>query len=197
MISSIKKAIKGFSLVETLIAVLLLSTAIAGPLTIASKSLLSAIVAKNQIAAFFLAQDAVEFVRFARDTNCLLDADPDCPSWLTADGGASTPTNLTACLTQYGCYFDSTLPEPPPYINACSDFDCSPPLTGDDQILYENAGKYSYDNAGAQTPFVREVKITESLVNPGKEALLIVTVHWRDGVRDRSVQVRESLFNWQ
>ena len=196
MINRIKKFAQGFSLVETLIAVLLLSTAIAGPLTIASKSLLSAVVAKNQIAAFFLAQDAVEFVRFARDTNCLKDVDAECPTWL-ASAVAGSPTDLTACLTQYGCYFDSTLPEPPPYINACSDFDCAPPLTGDDQYLYESGGKYSYDSGGARTPFVREVKITESLINPGKEALLIVTVHWRDGTRDRNVEVRESLFNWQ
>ena len=54
-----QKIARGFTLIETLIAVLILTTAIAGPLTIASKGLTATLVAKDQISAFYLAQDAV------------------------------------------------------------------------------------------------------------------------------------------
>jgi prepilin-type N-terminal cleavage/methylation domain-containing protein len=74
MINRILKQARGFTLVETLVAVLLLTVAIAGPLTIISKSLITALVAKDQVTAFFLAQDAVEYVRFVRDTNKLQDS---------------------------------------------------------------------------------------------------------------------------
>jgi Tfp pilus assembly protein PilV len=192
MINKIKKQLKGFTLVETLIAVLLLSTAIAGPLTIASKSLIAALVAKNQVAAFFLAQDAIEFVRFARDTNKLQDND-----WLTADGNVSTATNLANCLAAVnadGCYFDSTV-QNPTRVEACSSTACKPPFSSASLYLYESNGNYTYDSGGTKTVFVREVIITE--VVPDAEASIVVRVHWSDAGKVRKVEVRENIFNWQ
>src|SRR3989344_79302 len=95
----------GFTLIETLVAVLLLTTAIAGPLTIVSKGLIAALVSKDQITAFFLAQDAVEYVRFVRDTNRLLGGD-----WITGVGGSPAGVDLSSCLTinGIGCYVDTT-----------------------------------------------------------------------------------------
>jgi prepilin-type N-terminal cleavage/methylation domain-containing protein len=66
-----KKIGRGFTLVETLMAVLLLSLAIAGPLTIASKSLQATLIAKDQDTAFYLAQDGIEYIWWVRDTNRL------------------------------------------------------------------------------------------------------------------------------
>ena len=67
---------------ETLIAVLVLSLAITGPLTIAQKGLQAALISKDQDTAFYLARDAVEYVRFVRDTNCLKAGAPagGCPA---------------------------------------------------------------------------------------------------------------------
>src|SRR3990167_9485995 len=84
------KVKRGFSLIETLVAVLLLATAITGPLTIASKSFLVATVAKDQVTAFYLAQDAVEYVRFARDSNKLSGSDWLSGSVVDLDNCVST-----------------------------------------------------------------------------------------------------------
>ncbi|MDE2188454.1 MAG: prepilin-type N-terminal cleavage/methylation domain-containing protein [Patescibacteria group bacterium] len=59
----------GFTLVETLIAIAILMIAIAGPLTVAEKSLYASIYAKNQVMASYLAQDAMESIRNSLDTN--------------------------------------------------------------------------------------------------------------------------------
>jgi len=54
---------KGFTIIETLVAVTLLMIAIAGPLLIASKGLTSALYAKDQMTASYLAQEAMETIK--------------------------------------------------------------------------------------------------------------------------------------
>ncbi len=72
----------GFTLVETLVAISVLMVAVASPLTIAQKSLSSALYAKDQTTAFFLAQDAVEYLKYVR----LLESDGD---WTDAESIAN------------------------------------------------------------------------------------------------------------
>lgn len=189
MTSSTKTHSRGFTLIETLVAVLLLTTAVAGPLTLASKSLISALVAKDQIIAFFLAQDAVEFVRFARDTNLLQGGD-----WITGAGAASG-VDLSNCKAANGCYFDSGL-QNPTTVSACSSTNCKSPITSSSLYLYDNNGRYYYNSSGTKkTLFVREVLMTD--VVAGEEVNLTVRVYWSDTAgKERKVEVRENLFNW-
>src|SRR3989344_3852661 len=110
MINKIKN--RGFTLIETLIAVLLLSVAITGPLTIASKGLTATLVAKDQFIAFYLAQDAVEYVRYVRDSNCLaaVGGAGGCAAsaWLANLGGSWGGSSWSGgCFGASGCYFDS------------------------------------------------------------------------------------------
>ena len=72
---------KGFSLLETTVALAVLLTSVVGPLTLASFSLRSASVAKNSLIAAGLAQEGLELVRTARSSNILKNAD-----WLTGLG---------------------------------------------------------------------------------------------------------------
>lgn len=60
---------KGFTIVETLVAITILMISIAGPLTIAQKSLTAANQAKDQVTASYLAQDLMEYIKNARDNN--------------------------------------------------------------------------------------------------------------------------------
>ena len=53
----------GFTLIESLVAISILLLSISAPLTIASKGLASSFFARDQITAFYLAQDAVEYIR--------------------------------------------------------------------------------------------------------------------------------------
>jgi prepilin-type N-terminal cleavage/methylation domain-containing protein len=195
---------KGFTLIETLAAILLLSIALAGPMTIAQKGLSASLISKDQNTAFNLAQDAVEYVRFSRDTNCLAAAaaapsSVPCPAvnWLNGIGGNANTINLSSCIstdiTQPGsaaCYLDS-------YANTvtpCTSGVCSNPINYD-----STNNDYTY-GSGTATIFTRTVQIQ---YNSGcttscnaSEADVVVTVSWSDPVT-HSISVRESLYNWQ
>lgn len=199
MINKLKKYLstkQGFTLVETLIAVFILSTSIAAPLTVASRALTTALVAKDQITAFYLAQDAVEYVRFARDTNRLAGG-----NWITGAGGTGATINLTPCLNALGCYLDSTsispaIPTvcPVPAGTSCT---VSTPTTNASNLYFDNTNKrYTYTSSGnTKTFFTRKVTITNAVAD---EAVLTVTVYWVDtGYVVRSVVISENLFNWQ
>ena len=178
---------QGFTLIETLVAMLLLSLSIAGPLTIASKGLSATNVAKDQFVAFYLAQDAVEYVRYVRDSNCLQNPSNDgsgCSAnkWLaglqlcTSSGGTSA------------CYVDSIQDS----VKTCPSGSC-PALNYD-----SSAGHHYFSyTSGTATPqqFVRTVKIDNT---NSDEAVVTVTVTWSDiaGV-SKHVIVRENIFRWQ
>lgn len=186
---------RGFTLIETLLAILILSTAIAGPLSIAAKGLQLSLIAKDQVIATFLAQDAVEYVRFIRDSNRLAGG-----SWLSGLNGVSNghTTNSSggqsSCTGGNACIVDS-LRDHVTYcgtsVSACAS-----------NVLYfdSTAGTYSYTTVGnTQTIFSRTLQIvTPSAGGNASEAEITVTVQWRDvGGVTRSVVVRENMLDWQ
>lgn len=183
---------KGFTLIETLIAVLLLATAIAGPLTIASKGLTATVAAKDQFIAFYLAQDAMEQVRFLRDSACLASAGgpSGCPDnvWLSG---------LNNCLTSVnpnGCILDSLATNP------SSPAACAGTC---DVMRYDDVNHvFNYNPAKAVAPqqFVRTVKIQNDPAGASPdEAIVTVSVTWIDraGVVRAPITIRENIFRWQ
>src|SRR4051812_44362689 len=60
---------KGFTLVEALIAILILLVAIVAPMQIASKGIATAIYSKNKLIAQYLAQDAAEYILARKAAN--------------------------------------------------------------------------------------------------------------------------------
>jgi type II secretory pathway pseudopilin PulG len=176
--SRIAKRAGGFTLIETLVAVLLLSAAIAGPLTIASKGVSASLIARDQMIAFYMAQDAVEYVRFVRDTNKLAGR-----PWLT---------NLGPCVSSDGCTVDPSSGT----VAACGTGGCDLINRYDDG---EGHVYYSYSE-GAPTPqqFRRTVTLAAPPDGATDEQVLTVTVSWRaqSGVT-RNVVVRENILDWQ
>lgn len=183
---------QGFTLIETLIAILILVTAITGPLTIASRSVIAGQVAKDQITAFYLAQDAIEYVRFVRDTNRLNGAD-----WVTGAGG-SGGASLIPCTTGNGCYLDSTDNE---------DLDSGTAGTQSIAVCSAACPAMKYDTStnrfsylsGSNTLFTRQVKITSpSPGDPNNERVVTVTVTWTNPTNNpHTVTIVENIYNWQ
>lgn len=195
MISKLKVQ-KGFTLVETLAAVLLLSIALAGPMVIAQKGLQTALTAKDQDTAYNLAQDAVEYIRWARDTNCLTAAaSTGCPAanWLAGTG--SGVTSLSNCVSANGST-SCTVDNFGGTIAACTGT-CSP-------INYNtNTNEYTYAPVGSgvvTTPFTRTISIAYNPSCAGTcnaaEASTTVVVSWSDPA-PHSIQVNEVLYDWQ
>lgn len=171
MMSNIQKITKGFTLIETLVAVLLLASAIAGPLTIASRGLTAALVAKDQVIAYYLLQDAIEYVRFKRDTNTLA-GDP----WLTGldSGGCVDTAN--------GCNIDSLADTITPCSGACT------------AMKFDTISS-AYDTSGTQLPaFTRTIKLTQLTT---EEVAMEVTVSWSDiGSVVHTLTAKENIYDW-
>ena len=108
-----KKWQKGFTLVESLISITILTISIAGPLSLAGSGLLSANIAQKHIIAYYLAQDATEFlinkkvqnkinleVDMLKDLNdCITTtADPDTVCSINTFSGDIFECNNLTCL---------------------------------------------------------------------------------------------------
>ncbi len=86
---------KGFTLIETLFAVLIFSSALIALMTIAGRGISATADAEQETTASYLAQEGIEIVRNIRDTNYGNSA----PLW---DTGFSTCTQTAPCKVLYG-----------------------------------------------------------------------------------------------
>lgn len=171
---------KGFTLVEAMVAISILSMSITGPLLIAQKGIGSAIYARDQITAFYLAQEAVEYIRNIRDTNRIAEL-----GWLT---------NLDNCVGGKVCRIDGTHLDP-----VGNTVDCSGDnLAGACKPLWLNntTKLYGYDESGAtKSLFTRSISITN---DADKSARIQVTISWTTKLFTpiRSFSIQEYIFNF-
>jgi prepilin-type N-terminal cleavage/methylation domain-containing protein len=186
---------KGFSLIETLIAISILMIAVTGPFALVQAGLFSSNHQRNQVTATFLAQEALEYVKNMRDTNSYTQYGATTANWLTIPNGDSTQTLDVIC--GIGCYVDPHGKLPVDGGNGGNIFVQVAPSGGSDMYLKQTTiggvFSYSYDSSGTDTLFKRTVKV--NLINPD-EARVSVTVGWSDGLVPRTYTVSEELFNY-
>jgi prepilin-type N-terminal cleavage/methylation domain-containing protein len=72
-----KRYYKGFTLIETLVAISIIMIAIAGPLTVANKAYTSSINAREQSVAMYLAQESMEYINNMKDNRTWGDWESD------------------------------------------------------------------------------------------------------------------------
>lgn len=175
---------KGFSLVETLVAISILMISIAGPMVLVGNGIRASGYSRDQITAFYLAQDAIEALRYIRDNNRIdiveFTGDPSTlPAW-------DDLVNYNNCDNSNPCGID-TLEIYDGNYNVISQ------STADDFLQIDSSGRYCYD-CGEDTKFKRYIEIIDRV--PGKEVELIVTVDWSSGIITRNFSIRENLFYW-
>jgi prepilin-type N-terminal cleavage/methylation domain-containing protein len=158
---------KGFSLLESIVSIALLALTLSGILSLSSIGIRSAARISNQITAFFLASEAVEYIRNVRDSNVLAGN-----SWLTG---------LADCQAVNGCYIDA----PNATISACAGA-CP-------EIKFNSSNNLFNYSSGNETIFSRQVLITE--VEPSREVKLDVNISWLQGSVPQSFILEEHLFN--
>lgn len=168
----IQNSKKGFTLIEALVAITILTISIAGPITIASKGISSSIFARDQITAFYLAQEAVEYVRNKRDENNIKGND-----WLNG---------LSECMDNNICIIDINESEPDNIIRQCSGGIC-PVLKYD-----TNTNFYNY-STGDNSIFTRTTNI--ATIN-AREIAITTNLSWSTGKLGKTFTVKEHILDW-
>lgn len=178
-----KKDSAGFTLLESVVAIFVLSLAITGAFSAVRQGLSQTTYAKNEVRAFYLAQEAIEVIRNERDQNRL--------STLLSGSGAVTNwlTDISSCIGAT-CRVDASGPgSPATYLYPCGEsWGSCPYMTQDPNSLV-----YGYWSNGLETNFKREIQI--ELVNPN-ELAITVRVSWTQGVIGHEFKVKTLLFNW-
>ena len=175
--------IRGFTLVETLVAVSILSLSILAGFTAVQGSLKNSSLSKDQIVAFFLAQEAIEVVKNIRDENALISLGGTPTHWLdrlTED--ASEP-----CWFGKVCRVDY-LKQTPVYCGMTAG-NC-PVLS--QSISGGTIGLYGYTAGWTATRFKREVQFEDIRPN---EVYVKVTITWNMGTLPQTLEVKQLLFN--
>ena len=163
---------RGFSLLETVIAIAILVAAILGPLTLASSSIRLASLAKNNLTAATLAEEGIDLIRTTRGNSLIAGSTWD--SWIMGLQSGD-------CFAAAGCRIDAQNSN----VESCIGFSCVLNLDGD---LYTYA-------SGNPSAFTRKINIVE--IAPGVEVRVKSTVSWRDRFGIKSFELTEQMLNWQ
>lgn len=180
---------KGFTLVETLVALSIFIISVVGIMTVLATGLTNITNAKNKMIATFLAQEGIEYIRNIRDTYVLYDPEGQGTSW-----SDFLKKYQPICESPKGCYFNiiSNLDFWEDYwITKINFYNCG---SGVCPLLFYDPtnGKYNNNGNGIKTSFVR--KITLSLIE-NDEIKVTSTVTWGSG-NSKSVSFTQNLFNW-
>lgn len=171
----------GFTIIETLVALGILLIAVAGPISLIGDSVHKMYYARDEALAVNLAQEGIELVRQARDTNMLKGT-----GWLTdlADGtytvdahsfistGGSRSGNGGSFITPCGA---SCAPQPV-YLDAATGF-------------------YRQNVVSTPTQFSRIITVSSAGL-PANERKVTSTVTWRTGGSLGTISTSEYIFSW-
>lgn len=177
----------GFTLVETLVAISILTLSILGTFTAVQNGLATSSFARDQVTAFYLIQEAMEYVRNIRDDNGLTTL------YALENGGSSVPW-LTGMSNVAGdpCYFGKTcvIDSPLKQMTSCSGG------FGTCSFISQNTSTklYGYSTGGswALTKFKREIQFEQIT---SQEIVVTVRVSWTSGAFGKTITVKQTLFD--
>jgi len=194
MINNFKiKKDRGFTLVEAMTAIFILTFAIVGLMSIVSSSLFAARYARDDITVNYLLQEAVDYIRNDRDTGVFMSS------------GAGTTETLwnnfynrySNCTLARGCTVD-----------VLKDVVASPKQcpTGGCPYLYfnpnpTNSAFYVTEDGSSMTGMVkskyqRKITVTRDVLSPD-QINVTVRIDWKNGNLDKTRTLTTSLARWQ
>ena len=182
----------GFTLIETLVAIALLTVAIVAPMSLVTQSLSSAFYARDQVTAYNLAQEGIEALRTVRDGNILANA-------LASEGrGLLDGIPIGTAFT-----IDARESTAADAIEICASNPC-PALQTDGTLYGYAAGDRDIpdrDPNWVNTNFTRTLiaaYVGPASINGGQDAIRVsVTVSWRtSNNQSRSFTIYENMYRW-
>jgi prepilin-type N-terminal cleavage/methylation domain-containing protein len=167
---------KGFTLIEVIVAIFVLTIGVIGILSLVNQTIISSQIISSRLVASYLAQEGIEIVKNIRDTNSL----EIHKGLLTEDQWIY---GLTGC--ESGCEAD--------YNDSI--------LVSANRYLKIDGGFYNYDS-GNDTIFKRKITIFDvvDLDVPPDEIMdkmkVQVEVSWTERLRTYQVTAQENIYKW-
>lgn len=175
MLNNIKSG-AGFTLLEVLIAIFLLTFGIGGAFILINQTMVSSQLTSSRLQASYLVQEGIEIVRNIRDSNFL--------KVHKGIAGADWLAGLTACAP--GCE---------------ADFNDTNLVVFSDRYLKIGGGFFNYDS-GQESSFKRKITISDltDLSDPpdglNDRIKVLVEVSWLERGRSHKVTAQELLYRW-
>ncbi len=179
----VKTSRAGFTLVETIVAVGVISVGFVGTLVILSRSSSQADILKDRIIAAHLAEEGIEVVRNIRDSNWLE------PSSGWRDGLADTANAIVS-------YDSESLTIEPDSAKWCLTY-----------VLIETDGFYKYKHAiSCNTTFKRHIVLTTKTMesypwesDPAKLEYLEIksVVTWEEKGQTKTITAIDNFYDWR
>lgn len=168
----------GMTLIETLVAIVILTVAIVAPMSLTMQSLSASYYARDQVVAFNLAQEAIESVRAIRDGNMLR---------IVLNGESVSLLDGITIGAPFVIDTRKTNDLPDRGITECS---------GTCPYLQTDGNLYGYESGWSDTPYRRTVTI-EDVGALGDEIRIRVDVSWDAGTSQlRTITLYENLNRW-
>lgn len=186
--STSRKFSLGFTLVETLVAISILLVAVVAPLVLIAGNISAIFSVKDKITALYLAEDAIDYIKYRIDTNYnKFDVD-NSTFWL--DGIPCTEDNGR-------CEIDSF--NDPLVINTCAGIvtgisggtgGCVP------LQIDPSTGAYGYNPGWLNSKFYRTIRIKDESSDTNDQKIYS-QVFWQDHGVDKQITVAEHVFHWR
>jgi len=196
---------RGFTLIETMVAVAIVTLSVAGPLFTANSAITAATTARIQLTASYLAQEGIEYVRLLRDNEFLTTyraggTDISATAWTrfltnpisdsyTMSGCRTTASQTSVCLLDtyptVAMGTGSGLS-----LQSCTGSSCLP--------LHLVNGMYTQQGnlGGTLSPFTRTITVKD-VPNTTDDVQIISTVTWSYHGTPYTVKIYDHLTPWQ
>jgi len=167
----------GFTIVETLVAIGILVVALSGGFAAVSLSLNRSSLSKEQVIAFYLAQEGMEIIRNKRDSNALSGN-----SWLQGIALNGDPCEFGNVCRADAISFS---------LNSCGSNWGSCPF-----LRNHNTNKYYNYSSGATTIFKREIKLTDLTTGAIEVIQAEVRITWNHSGTNQTYTASTLFYNW-
>jgi Tfp pilus assembly protein PilV len=192
-----KQRNKGFTIVEAMVAIFILTVSVSSMLGITASSAASARYANNEITANYLLQEAIDSIRNSRDTIAFQTKD-GTGGWDKFLQRYGSP--LDKCFSTGGCYLSMDIFKTEDTTTNSSDVsNCG---TSCPYLKYDDTGGHLFYNytGGDTSEFKRTVNMKE--ITPD-EVKVTATLEWTNGDNSntrstlRTQTLTVYLLNWQ